>query len=148
MIELGTRNFTIIEWERKRAMNRKRLKKLKYMLENHVTIFPKVRFGMRSWAKAADNNGICKTSACALGSAASYPDFIKEGLHLQGREYIKVKFKSTTGFRAGSHFFSINHQDSHYLFNPEYYKTKDGWNKRRITRKDVIERIDEILERK
>lgn len=113
-----------------------RLKKLKYMLDNHDKIFPEVEFDMWRWSYGEGSTAIkspsCGTAACALGSAAFYPPFNRAGLimhqvinHPWGR-YSIPKYGNETGYEAGMLLFGISLTESLWLFNPAEYITSRG----------------------
>lgn len=137
-------------------MNKKtrleRLKQLKYMLDNHHKIFKGTKFDMDNWIKMINpfSKGLppktsiekipefCGTAACALGSAALYPPFVKLGLYAgcdEEKDY--VFYKRELGYDAGAKFFGISENNSYYLFNPDAY---DKISKN-ITPKDISKHV-------
>lgn len=119
-------------------MNFKRLKQLKHMMENHDTIFAskgreqqrdgknkkvKLKFSIHHWH--------CGTSACALGSAALYPPFVRQGLKLNANRTFPVLVGEDNqsgwcGYEAGSVFFDLTEDESYFLFHPGVYSIEDG----------------------
>lgn len=71
----------------------------------------------------------CNTFACALGLAAIYPEFQKQGLNytfLYGGPDAMIgamipTFEGDTGWNAGAKFFDIAQDDSRYFFDPDCY---------------------------
>lgn len=114
-------------------MNKDRMLTLIDMLENHDEYFPEVKFDINDWVNP------CGTAACALGSAALYKPFMDEGLEMYGAE---PKYKSMTGYSAGSYFFDISINDSHYMFDPFEYPFDEH-----ITPQMVADRAKEVMER-
>lgn len=123
----------------------KRLKVLRHMLKNHDKIFKTVKFRMNTWNRALEEdrfnikaieNGSCKTSACALGSAALYPPFKKLGLRFEPGE-IAPCYKGHTWEEAGARFFGIKSYESAYLFTDNL----------RLTRVQVIKRVDSLIKK-
>lgn len=124
------------------AQRLERLEMLQDMLERHDEIFGKdVKFDIRMWFTDDDNvRKDCGTAACALGSAACYPPFMTMGLNIQdwqgkkpGEEdfsarHSDVCYDGEEGCSAGAEFFGITRQESEWLFNPDEYLTKDGYN--------------------
>lgn len=100
----------------------KRLNQLKVMLDNHKKLFPEVKFDIETWMAEGEScsieSGTCGTAACALGSAALYGPFNKEGLKINGGS---PHFKGFKGFDAGQNFFGISYPESEYLFDPQQY---------------------------
>lgn len=140
--------------------NKKRLERLKHlhcMLKNHDKFFneqecagEKVEFNLSVWKAEKGSvfhtrQGIktaCGTVACALGSAALYPPFMKEGLGIAKTSYRATPvYNDKTGFDAGAEFFGIDLRESTYLFAPSRYK-KDEPNS-----KDVARRVKILIKR-
>lgn len=126
----------------------KRLKQLKYMLENHHKLFKTVKFDIDTWCsikemddKIKDNtpaNEIpksCGTAACALGSAALYEPFRKEGLKIHCIVNADVIYRGAEGYDAGKKFFGITLNESENIFNPDFYM------KSKVTPKDVAKKV-------
>lgn len=84
----------------------------------------------------------CGTAACALGSAALYPPFIKQGLCVDESTGDGVRFEEHLDFRAGAEFFGL--QD---WWIPGSYKRGDlEWlfwpdPDRVLTPQDIAERV-------
>jgi hypothetical protein len=117
----------------------KRLKQLKYMMENHKKIFPESIFDIDAWIKPAKSR--CGTAACALGSACFYPPFQKQGLSIDGYKKLSDVGKAAKkigedafdfspgfdgndydGYETGANFFGIEIDESYFLFKPDHYK--------------------------
>jgi len=128
-------------------MNVARLKKLIYLLENHDELLPKTKFRMSNWACGQNEKHTCATTACALGSAAVYPPFMRAGLKLVGQtaDDSCVAYKQDQGYTAGAAFLSISFSESHKLFSPDEYRGKNGCVRYGVTRKDVIKKIKKLL---
>lgn len=111
----------------------KRLKQLKYLMDNHAEIFGKeggdnvngkIKFDIDGWSdeiSPSANKG-CGTAACALGSACYYKPFNKAGLKIIGESFRSPSYKNSVDFSAGAHFFGIHHRESSFLFSPSSYK--------------------------
>lgn len=137
----------------------KRLRQLKYMMENHNKIFTTVKFNLNLWFMApkrelcgTDNR--CKSAACVLGSAALYDPFIAEGLKLSspreslqsyGKMIAEPVYKSWTGSIAGAEFFGLTYSEAVWLFMPDNYKDKKGDDSKTVTRKRVAKRIGILI---
>lgn len=153
-----------------------RLKELEFMLLNHKKIFKekKITFDMWEWGtkqydlkttkkiigkKKVPIKELCGSAACALGSAAIYPPFIKQGLHLKEDE-ISVKinydrkvpeleyyfsfvpsYKRETHKYAGAKFFGITDNEADNLFMTINYEESI------ITTKDVAERVKKLIKK-
>lgn len=117
------------------ATRLKRLKQLKYMMENHSKIFPDSKLNMDTWVEP-DDRVKCGSSACALGSACFYKPFQKQGLKYNGFRSLKdvndwnlqPEYKGETDFPAGEKFFGITEDQSHFLFHPERYQDIEDEN--------------------
>ena len=115
------------------SANIKRLELLQDLMKNHDKHFPKVQFNIGTWANRLYDTVFkpkqaktCVSAACALGSAACYRPFIKEGLQLFNDVdwgVLSVKFGDYEDFEAGEKFFGINSSESAWLFNPGEYGT-------------------------
>lgn len=119
-------------------MNRRRLEMLVEMLENHEKHFPNLEFNMGVWH--------CGSAACALGSAACYPPFVKEGLYLYEAEsfyavpVIQEYEDLYVAHAAGAYFFGIPAEKSRYFFYEGRYLGHP------VTPGMVAERIKEFLD--
>lgn len=99
------------------------------------TIKPK-KFKFGSWAESPTGQtdvNVCGSTACALGWAASMPEFRKRGLKLQWEIYgwdhnmeseATVVMKNKAGFKiygddAGAEFFGLTAEEAEYLFIPK-----------------------------
>lgn len=128
-------------------MNKRRLR----VLRDHLKTVPKKHFNLSDWVEidggeiknGAIANVGCGTTACAMGWAASIPEFSKAGLKL-AREfgYIAPFYEGLDGFEAARAFFDIDYMDAVYLFAPGQYPLKDLNNP-----EAVINRINKLLER-
>lgn len=130
----------------------RRLKQLSYMLKNHDTIFPKVKFNLRLWKGTEES---CGTAACALGSACLYQPFVEAGLGLHDHIPItQAAYKEVTQdaqpifqgkweFEAGADFFGITSRESVNLFAPTEYTAEYG--KARICPGAVAKRVDQLI---
>lgn len=111
----------------------KRLKQLKYLMDNHEKIFGKeggenangkIKFDISSWSEeiypAANKD--CGTAACALGSACYYKPFNKAGLKINSYHSKLPDYKDYSDFRAGQYFFGISIHESNFLFDPNSYR--------------------------
>lgn len=109
-----------------------RLEKLKYMMQHHDELFPKVAFTIDSWRQERNSHFSCSltrsqekkakkcgTAACALGSAAAYTPFRRMGLKLNKKAV--PSFKRQTGLKAGAALFGISVEDAEFLFMPNSY---------------------------
>jgi len=75
--------------------------------------------------------GFCKTSACALGSAALYGPFQAQGLKVEYNDIVLLDEKGyyvmgaegecDNGLSAGAEFFGITWDQAHWLFIPSEY---------------------------
>ena len=76
----------------------------------------------------------CGTAACAIGWC---PNVFPRNCEYQNRGYISVVDKKTqyTDFTFAQNFFSLNRDESYYLFDPAFY------NERRQGNKSVAKRI-------
>lgn len=103
----------------------KRLLKLAAFLEK----LPRDRFDYASfvgddWKGTQDLS--CGTTACALGWAATIPEFRRAGLTIKAIPDIDGGFyadvctkKHSGGFKAASEIFGLSNSDSSYLFAPD-----------------------------
>ena len=110
-----------------KAIHKERLKKLEYMLRNHDKIFEKkLAFHINYWtANLIKKKKGCGTVACALGSAAQYPPFMKEGLGFDEYQYAPRFENIDSAILSGAAFFGISRDESAWLFTPEYYQKKN-----------------------
>ncbi len=150
----------------------KRLNELKYVMDNHDTLFKTVEFDIGSWCESehpsllpkearARNHGsskifkaekipaACGTAACALGSAALYAPFMKKGLRLTNLQNGAPIYKDTEGFEAGEEFFGITGVESYYLFDPRSYEDEheDTGDILDVTPAMVSARVQELIEK-
>ena len=109
-------------------MNVERMKMLYDMLMRHDELFVKTKqckFNIYTWT--------CGTSACALGSAAMYDPFTKQGLTIDC--FGTPEYKGEEGFQAGALFFGLDtlfdwdhtlwqYSTSAWLFMPQMYSIK------------------------
>ena len=96
------------------------------------TVKPK-KFFFGSWATDQNDRyrepdlNVCGTTACALGWAASMPEFRKRGLKMHWDEnweeaYPMLKDKDgdvLTGEDAGAEFFGLSYDEAEELFIPD-----------------------------
>ena len=125
----------------------KRLEQLHYMLKNHDKLFKTIKFDLNQWTEecvpdevcsptheGATNSPLsCTTAACALGSAAMYEPFRKQGLKTDVRSQIAEDgvtqlyypgnpvYKDQDGMEAGATFFGITYGEAYWLFSAETY---------------------------
>lgn len=133
-------------------MNRERLIRLRDELRAEMKKLSKTRhFDMRTWFRVDEpevgieqREVVCGTSACALGVACTIPEFRDAGLHLECRrgEYYP-KFGEETTYGAAEKFFDITFDQTHFIFDPFYYRDVDGWA---ITPDMVADRINKVLD--
>lgn len=125
-----------------------RLEKLYYMLINHGTLFPKVKFCMNTWLESKKHYeeqsyistsikwGSCNSAACALGSACLYGPFRKAGL--------SINMNSTPIYRgyyyleAGEMFFGLTEEETVYLFGLPPSGTK-------VTTRTIASRVKKLI---
>ena len=120
------------------------------------TVKPK-KFFFGSWA--TDQNDIyrkpdlnvCGTTACALGWAASMPEFRKRGLkmHWDGHweeayPVLKDKYgEEHTGEDAGAEFFGLSYDEADELFIPNF-----GQNEENLPLSQYRRRLRKFIDRK
>lgn len=128
-------------------MNKKRLTILRDALIEHAKNPGNLKFDLSTWAslpvkystsdptdavcKARLGENFCGTSACAMGLAASLPEFNRAGLRLYQCVYsagISYQNQTMDGFDAGSMFFDIGSNDAYEIFGPLKYLRKDRKN--------------------
>ena len=106
-------------------MNKEKLLKLASFLDE----LPEHRFFYGSWVGSTwggKEDLSCGTTACALGWAATIPEFREEGLRLKrthgGLAYISLPRGNGYGdyedTEAGSVFFEIDRAEAYHLFQP------------------------------
>ena len=89
---------------------------------------------------------ICKTVACACGSAALDPWFRKKGFRLEqdnacgDKAEYNITYKNLAGFDAAEKFFKINYDRVVWLFDPGSYVEYDD-----VSLKTVIKRIETFI---
>ncbi|PHS61030.1 MAG: hypothetical protein COB09_18965 [Thalassobium sp.] len=136
-----------------------RLTMLADMLDRHDELF-KVVFDIRQWGSEAihyetkqHEPELCGSAACALGSAAMYPPFMKQGLRLRYdstgfmvrkdsnvlKEDVTPFYDGHADFMAGSWFFGITGGESCELFDGDEY----GYTK--VTAAMVAERVRKLI---
>ena len=120
-------------------MNKERLLRLARDILPNV---PEENFKMITWK--------CGTSACAVGWAASDPQFNEEGFeldkHCEGPLAIFMFtpwYEGIGGWSAVENFFGIDFDHAQYLFSDEAYSIVDS--NERITKEQVIQRIEEFV---
>jgi hypothetical protein len=102
-----------------------RLKELHYILSNYDELF-EMKFDMGTWA---EKDFSCGSAACALGTAACWPNFKKQGLGLiplftraqDGATEFNPIYGHLEGREAGEYFFGISRLESKALFSLSYY---------------------------
>lgn len=126
-------------------MQRKRLEILRAALIEHAKNPGNLKFNLVSWYKvprkyeesdpfeavtgARLGENFCGTSACAMGLAATIPEFKRAGLHLEGGWCPDVCYKdSGDGFEAAEKFFGLSMDDAAELFSPSGYVWSDRKN--------------------
>lgn len=116
-------------------MNKGRLLDLIDVLENKVTDeqFDIHVFMMSNFLL---ENGSCGTIGCAAGWYAFHrPEYF----NFNG-PYPCLKETGDLGYIAMEEYFDLTYENAQQIFSPSRY-----WNKN-VTRKDVIDRINEIME--
>ena len=119
------------------SLRLKRLRELAYIMDNHCRLFKNVKFNIGTWCSIVGggdyekdffkkNGHTCGTAACALGSAGLWSKFRKAGLRTNKMDNNIELFDrkgnvEDEGFAAGGRFFGLNHDEAHYLFNPNQY---------------------------
>lgn len=116
-------------------MNKKRLLKLADLLEADAENPAGARFDLGTWAWSEGNDRFptprsfkrldCNTQACAVGIACLSGAFKDEGLRwrsLGDENNIIPLFDGWDGFEAVEAFFSITHDESHFLFVNHKYR--------------------------
>lgn len=95
-------------------------------------------FDMAWWKHRGD----CGTVACAVGWAASDPEFQAEGLRLVGDEDDSIpQFCGWTGFEAAALFFECGMHNAEGVFSPGGYEKPYE----EITPADVAARVRKLL---
>lgn len=137
------------------AEGSRRLNLLANLLEERVK--PE-RFDLRTWSAEACEEGSCGTSACAVGWACSFPEFIEMGLSMskdfdpaygvfpQGvsSDVAMDHYNAYTGWDAVCHCFGIYHDQATMLFDfYEYHGNNDCDydNQTEVTIPEVVARI-------
>lgn len=130
-----------------------RLTELKKMLDTHQKLFPDISFNMVSWLQRMSpfrktckigKKEACGTAACALGSAAIHPPFIRQGLRMRverGDNEGEPYYLGKSGYEAGEKFFGITDEEAQKIFSPEEYCVLGN----SISLKDVSERVAGII---
>lgn len=120
-----------------------RLKELKYIMDNHSTLFKTVEFNITTWGDKRDGvqapascilGKRCASAACVLGSAALHTPFKKLGLYshvtphgdvtisLRGVYNPETSEKYMDDTLVGATFFGITNAEALRLFMPERYR--------------------------
>lgn len=96
------------------------------------------KFYMGYWRKERD----CETVCCAIGLAASMPQFRKMGLKLENGAWFDFPvFDGEREFSAAARLFECEYETAIWLFAPESYKGPRG----DITPTEVADRIDALI---
>jgi len=136
-------------------MNVERLQEFVKLLRNLPEKLPELDgFDLGHWYMKRDwdigkvsstvqyKEGFCKTSACALGSAALYGPFVAQGLSVD-RDYEEVVYvgedRHWRGLSAARYFFDITYRQAEWLFLPGSYTVN------KVTPEMVARRIKMIL---
>jgi len=114
-------------------MNKHHINRLEKLYTFLGTVKPK-KFNFGSWANSESGKpdvNVCGTTACALGWAASMPEFRKRGLKLvwekfDGELEAEVRLHTSdsdpnwplSGEDAGAVFFGLTYREACYLFIP------------------------------
>lgn len=130
-------------------MNKERLKILRDALIEHAKNPGNLKFDLNNWAtvkaayigenfvdvvrRARLGENFCGTTACAMGVAASLPEFNLKGLGLRGSGscagvMFEVNGRDYFGFDAAEKFFGLNFDDADELFSPEKYVGRERKN--------------------
>lgn len=128
-------------------MNRERLT----ILATFLATIPPERFDLGTWAGndkihwGGEKDLSCGTTACAMGWAATIPEFQALGLHLEipahgfaQNGFAQIRFGNEIAFAAAAEFMDLTPRETDYLFDPDYYD--DG-----ATPAEVIARINQFL---
>ena len=115
-------------------MNKERLLRLARDILPNV---PEEKFNLKTWK--------CGSAACAVGWAASDPQFKKEGFKLysglfgpdDNRQVFTPSYGDLGGWSAVEKFFGIDFDHAQYLFSDEAYGS--------ATKEHVIQRIEEFV---
>ena len=84
----------------------------------------------------------CGTACCALGKAALWNPFNKQGLTLRGS--MLISYRGIQGANeAGVAFFELDQDQFNFLFDPGTYDFIDGYGQHPD---EIIDRIDHLLE--
>ena len=122
-------------------MNVERLKELTKLLST----IPETNFDLDAWSGGENLIGVeqqylikCGTVCCAVGWACSHPPFVKQGLHWDSCDY--PAYQDSNAWGAVEAFFEIPVEVAEYLFD------MDSYNLLNVKPKDVIDRINDIIE--
>lgn len=103
------------------------------VLETKLRSIPESRFDISTWVGTKElpwggaEDLSCGTVACALGWAATIPEFRELGLRLERREILGtqhaglVAFEQEHGFGAAGKFFDLSLKASLYIFSASNY---------------------------
>jgi hypothetical protein len=126
-------------------VNKKRLRILAKFLRN----VDRKHFHLKSWCEidggtlqdGAIKTVGCGTTACAVGWAASIPSFRRDGFHLVRNIFggATPYFKGQGSHFAPIDFFGLSLSESHSLFMPDSYPTRDHKNPLAVAKR--IERL-------
>ncbi len=136
-------------------MNRHRLTRLIFLMENLTTELPQLtRFDMGKWFDKKSKGGVslcpiiteCGTAACALGAACLWPEFQEQGLKLHSFNNgianspgAVPTFNNEYAGNAGELFFDLSAGDTDSIFYSGEY------SHRPITPRDVAQKIKNLL---
>jgi hypothetical protein len=100
-------------------------------------------FDMNQWRSP------CGTVACAMGWAATIPEFAEAGLKLD-REYSYPEFDYYAGFGAAAAFFEISYDDAVELFSSSgyFYYSYRGMGGTQIKPSHVAQNIRDYVDDK
>jgi hypothetical protein len=81
---------------------------------------PATKINLRIWRSDQENRKsnvhACGTTACAVGFATAFPDFVDQGLSWSINQGVPL-FYGLIGFRAVESFFGVDCRDARALFN-------------------------------
>lgn len=103
---------------------------------------------------STDTKEYCNTAACAIGLAATLPQFIEAGFKLASKEpdmgcwtsnnirFAQPTYHGLIGFPAVRAFFGLTWAQANYLFHSDSYPYV---SKKSLTPKVVADRIDDFI---
>lgn len=115
------------------AVGRRRLLKLVDLLRKNArnkkgAKFDLNIFGSTDYYVTGEKAMTCNTAGCALGLGAISGVFEREGFVAEmrrepfGSYHISPTYKGYTGFAAGDEFFSLERDETLFLFDPDLYE--------------------------